>query len=365
MVDLKRIVIKLGSSVILKESGELNYECLKSLVREMAELQKMKQIIIVSSGAIGIGRTVLRIARPRNLSEKQALASVGQARLIQVYENLFSEYGIKVGQVLLTREDLQDRYRYLNARNTLFKLLDYGVIPVINENDTVAVEEIKFGDNDTLSALIASKMDADLLIILSDVEGVYRDEQRPELGIFKEISEKNIAEIPVSTAASAFGAGGIATKIEAAKIMIASGIPMVLARGDHPHILLTLVEEFRTRRITGTWFISGRKLSGRKRWIAFSAEIKGSIVVDNGAAQALRKNKSLLPSGIKEVDGDFVSGDVVKVLDSSGQEIARGLVYYSSDELRKIAGKQTCEIESILGYRDYDEVIHSDNLALL
>ncbi|PIU51795.1 glutamate 5-kinase [Candidatus Desantisbacteria bacterium CG07_land_8_20_14_0_80_39_15] len=367
MRHLKRIVIKIGSSVILKKSGELNRECLESLVIQIAEIHRDGEVIIVSSGAIGIGKTILRVNEPIDLSEKQALAAVGQARLMQIYESFFSKFGIRVGQVLLTREDLQGRKRYLNARNTLLKLLEHKVIPVINENDTVAVEEIKFGDNDTLSALIASKMDADLLIILSDVGGVYKNYEKRETGVIREVNVKTIKRISIATkSASAFGIGGITTKIEAAKIMMASGIPMVVAHGHQRSVIRELIKEFEREKETGTWFIPEKKISGKKRWIAFSAEVKGAIIVDVGAAKALKESrKSLLPSGVKKVEGDFESGDVAQVVNTSGQEIAKGLVYYSSDEIRKIAGKKTSEIASILGHKDYDEVIHRDNMVIL
>ena len=256
MQNLKRIVIKVGSSVILKETGELNYGCLKSLAAEIANIQKKREVIIVSSGAIGIGKTILGRNKPGNLSEKQALAAVGQAQLIHVYKNLFSKYNIQVGQILLTREDLNDRKRYMNARNTISRLLEHRIVPVINENDTVAVEEIKFGDNDTLSALIASKMDADLLIILSDVDGVYKKYEKREMGVIRKVNLKNVKGICTDTrAASAFGTGGITTKIEAAKIVMASGIPMVIAHGHHRGIIKRLVSEFEREKETGTWFI--------------------------------------------------------------------------------------------------------------
>lgn len=356
----KRIVVKIGSSVILQKSGEVNFECLESLAKEMAEIRKTREVMIVSSGAIGIGKTILGIRKIRDLAEKQALAAVGQARLIQIYENLFFKFGIKVGQVLLTREDFQYRHRYLKARTTLLRLLNYGVIPVINENDTIAVEEIKFGDNDTLSALVASKMDADLLIMLSNVEGIY-DKQGRIIHEIVDIGKISTKTIP----ASAFGVGGIETKKEAAEIMRASGIPMVIAKGDTPDIILQLVDKGEWDRKPGTWFIPYMKMRFRKRWIAFGAEIKGNIVIDDGAVKVLKEGgKSLLPSGIKEVGGSFKSGDVVCIKTLSGREIGRGMVNYSADEIRKIAGRKTGEVASILGQKGYDEVIHCDNLAI-
>ena len=363
--EFKRIVIKLGSSVVLEETGELNTECLKSLVTEMVEIHKTKEVIIVSSGAIGIGKTILGIKEPRDLAEKQMLASVGQAHLIQIYENLFSKFDVKVGQVLLTREDLQDRCRYLNARNTLLRLLEYKIIPVINENDAVVTEEIKFGDNDTLSALIASKMDADLLIILSDVEGIYKDSKKHDVGVINEVSDIiSIQSFVNSQEKSKFGVGGIGTKIEAAKIVMAIGITMVLTKGDQAGILGKITGELCGKKETGTWFVSERKMSSRKRWIAFNAEVKGSITIDDGAVKAIREGgKSLLPSGIKKVEGNFESGDVIQILDATGSEIARGIANYSAEEARKIAGRKTGEITTILGHKDYDEVVHRDNLV--
>lgn len=366
MQHLKRVVIKLGSSVILKESGELNRGCLESLVAEMAEIHNDREIIIVSSGAIGLGKTILKVSKPRDLSEKQALAAVGQAQLIQVYKDLFSKYNIHVGQVLLTREDLQDRQRYLNARNTILKLLEHRVMPVINENDTVAVEEIKFGDNDTLSALVASKMDADLLIMLSDVEGL-KDFKKGGNVIHEVMHLTDEIEALAQGDKSAFGVGGFSTKIEAAKITMKTGVVTVIAKGDEPGIILKLVRELeKEKKEVGTWFISDEKLSSKKLWIAFNAEVKGTIIVDDGAVKVLKESgKSLLPSGVKKVEGNFESGDVVSIADISGQEFARGLVYYSAEEARKIAGKKTGEIASILGRKDYDEVIHRDNLVIL
>jgi len=243
------------------------------------------------------------------------------------------------------------------------------VVPVINENDTVAVDEIKFGDNDTLSAIVASKMDADLLVILSDIEGVYRDPDKREKGVIREVVDDvaNIEESATgSSGKSRFGTGGITTKIEAAKIMMSSGVPMVVARGDHPHILARIITEFSGAKTTGTWFISSKKMASRKRWIAFNAEIKGSVTIDEGAAKALKEDgKSLLPSGIKDVQGSFEQGDAVSVKDSAGREIAKGVVNYAADEVKKIAGKKTADIEQALGRKDYDEVIHRDNLVIL
>lgn len=251
--DFKRIVIKIGSSIILNNNGSINNAVLRSLATDIYSLHKSKEIIIVSSGAIGIGKTILKVKKASDLSEKQALAAVGQAHLIQIYEKLFSKFGIKVGQVLLTREDLQDKKRYQNVRNTLLRLIKHGIIPIINENDTVATEEIKIGDNDNLSALVASKIDACLLIILSDIEGVYEDPSKRSRGIVKKVTniDKFLKDFKISLKKSAFGTGGIATKIQAARIMAKKKLPTVIAAGNKRGIISKILKE----KNAGTWFV--------------------------------------------------------------------------------------------------------------
>jgi len=251
--DFKRIVIKIGSSIILNDNGSMNNAVLRSLVADITSLHKNREIIIVSSGAIGIGKTILGVKKASDLTEKQALAAVGQAHLIRIYEKLFSKFGIKVGQVLLTQEDLQDKKRYQNVRNTLLRLIKHGIIPIINENDTVATEEIKIGDNDNLSALVASKIDACLLIILSDVEGVYKDASKRSNGIIKKVTNINkfLKDFKVTSKKSVFGTGGIVTKIQAAQIMAKKKLPTVIAAGKKRNIISKILKE----KNAGTWFI--------------------------------------------------------------------------------------------------------------
>lgn len=365
----KRIVIKIGTSTLTDQQGHLNLHQMKKLVEQVAILWKQeRQIIIVSSGAIGAGMGKLNLCnRPHSVREKQAAAAVGQTHLMRHYEELFGEFGITCAQILLTQEDMRERERYLNARNTIMTLLGHRVVPIINENDTVAVEEIRFGDNDTLGALVASKVEADLLVILSDVAGLYTGDPRKNknaelIHIVNEI-DADTERIALRSTGSQRGVGGMYTKIKAAKIATASGVMVVIADGIKPNILSNI---FQGEDI-GTKFLPRQeKISGRKKWIAFCNKSNGKIVVDDGAAKALLKmGKSLLPSGITQVEGKFVLGDMVTVVDKDGDEIARGLVSFTSEELAKIKGKKTSEIFEILGHKDYDEVIHRDNLVIL
>jgi glutamate 5-kinase len=341
---------------------------IRKIVGEIANLKKKNyEVIIVTSGAIGMGSSRLHLEKkPSSMREKQAIAAIGQNLLMSVYEKLFRKYGFIVAQVLLTAEDLRDRRRYLNARNTLFTLLNYKVIPIVNENDTVAVEEIQFGDNDTLSALIASKVEADLLIVLSDIKGLYtadprKDKKAKLIKVVEKITPR--MESVSGKAGTLRGTGGMWTKIQAAKVATGSGVTMIVANGNRDRVITSLMEG----EDVGTKFLPRKtKLSSRKRWIAFNLPLLGKIFVDEGAKRALvEKGKSLLPSGIVKVEGEFEIGDGVKILDSQEKEFGRGLVYYSSSEIERIAGKNTRDIEGILGHKDYDEVIHRDNLVVL
>jgi glutamate 5-kinase len=341
---------------------------IRKIVKEIAHLKKKNhQVIIVTSGAIGMGSSRLRLEeKSSSVPQKQAIAAIGQNLLMSVYEKLFRRQGSIVAQVLLTAEDLRDRKRYLNARNTLFTLLNYKVIPIVNENDTVAVEEIQFGDNDTLSALIASKVEADLLIILSDIKGLYtadprKDKKAELIKMVKEITPR--MESIAGKAGTLRGTGGMHTKIQAAKVATGSGATMIVADGNRERVLTSIMEG----KEVGTKFLPRkRRLSGRKRWIAFNLRPCGKIFVDEGAKKALiEKGKSLLPSGIRKVEGEFKMGDGVKITDARGKEFGRGLVHYSSSEIERIAGKKTKDIQAILGYKDYDEVIHRDYLVIL
>ncbi len=363
----KRIVVKVGTSTLTHPNGKLNFNRIDRLVREMADLHNQEyEVILVSSGAIGTGANRMGLKSvPRTMPEKQALAAIGQGALLHMYEKFFAEYNKTVAQVLLTREDLDERTRYLNATNTLLAILNYDVIPIINENDTVVVEEIRFGDNDTLSSMVAGIVDADLLIILSDVDGLYDKDPRLHKGaclqseIF-EITEEQ--EANSTTRGIAFSSGGMFTKLRAARICMAAGIPMVIANSKEENVLSRIM----TGEKLGTVFVPRQeKMHAREKWIAFGTVLHGSITVDEGARTALiKKGKSLLPSGIKRVDGDFARGEVVAVLDPDGNEIGRGLANYDAADARAIAGKKSSEIDKILGEKDYDEVIHRNNLWL-
>ena len=361
------IVVKVGTSTLTHSTGKLDLRQMEKLVRDLADLANQgKKPVLVSSGAVGAGLGRLGFTkRPRTLREKQAIAAVGQGILLQMYEKLFAEYGRVVAQVLLTRNDFSDRRRYLNVSHTFSQLLEYDVIPIINENDTTAVEELKFGDNDSLAALVAGALDADLLIILSDIDGLYSDNpklnpQAERIGIVKEITPE--IEALAGGAGSTLGTGGMSAKIQAAKICTNSGIPMVIANGSEEGVLHRIVDGHEV----GTTFLpQENKLRGKKKWIAYGSAIQGKVVIDRGAAKALlSEGKSLLPIGIIQVSGNYDAGAVVSVFDPDGQELARGITNYSAAELDLIKGKKSGEIEDILGQKDYDEAIHRDNMAL-
>ena len=362
----RRVVVKIGTSTLTYSNGQLNLQRIERLVRELADLHNRgMEVLLVSSGAIGVGATRMGYKKiPRTMPEKQALAAIGQGALVQLYEKLFSEYNKTVAQVLLTRGDLDERLRYLNATNALLAILDLGVIPIINENDTVVVEEIKFGDNDTLSALVASIVDADLLIILSDVDGLYDSDPRvnKDARLQAEVDEITpMMEENSKNRGSSFSSGGMLTKLKAARICMAAGMPMVIANGDNENVIRQIMDG----KEIGTLFIPREeKMQARKKWIAFGTLPQGQVLVDAGAEVALlQRGKSLLPSGVIAVEGDFDRGTVVAVANvDDKREIARGMVNYSSEEIRQIAGKKSSEIEKILQGKDYDEVIHRNNL---
>ncbi|MFZ5641287.1 MAG: glutamate 5-kinase [Bacillota bacterium] len=363
---VNRIVVKVGSSTLSHATGKLNLNRMEQLVRELADLRNQgKEVVLVSSGAQAAGIGKLGLARkPRTIPEKQATAAVGQGILMHMYEKLFAEYGVVVAQVLLTREDMSDRKRFLNARNALNALLDYEAIPVINENDTIAVDEIKLGDNDTLSALVACLIDADLLLILSDIDGLYsgNPQENPDAALINEVEEITPEiESLAGGAGSGLGTGGMATKLLAGRIAINSGFPMVIANGRKAGVIRRVV----AGEPMGTLFLPREnRLQIKKKWIAFGSSVQGRIIVDGGAGRALLEHgKSLLPSGVVDVEGCFGIGNTVSVVCGSG-EIARGIVNYPSEEIIRIKGKKTSEIKKILGYKDYDEIIHRDNLVV-
>ncbi|HEV8341473.1 MAG TPA: glutamate 5-kinase [Candidatus Binatia bacterium] len=365
---VRRVVVKIGSQILSSENG-IEEARVKRLAQEVANLHDQgKEMILVSSGAVAAGMSRLGLKqRPRTIPEKQALAAVGQIKLMALYEKYFFHCNKSVAQVLLTHEDLADRRRYLNAKHTLQTLLESAIIPIVNENDTVAVEEMKFGDNDHLSSLVATLLAADLLIILSDVDGIYdRDPRVHEdaelIPLILDI--KKIKEGLSGESRSFFGTGGIWTKVGAAEKAAAAGIPTIVANGLENGILSRLLD---AKEETGTLVIpEENRLATRKHWIAYNLKPAGEILVDQGAYEAVvRRGKSLLPSGLKEVHGSFGVGECVRCLDVQRREFARGLVNYSAQELNQIKGLHTSEIEKVLGYKAYDEIIHRDDLVLL
>jgi glutamate 5-kinase len=361
---LKRITIKIGTKVLTDKQNRIDRVVIKSLADQIAGLMDQKiEVVIVSSGAIGAGLGLLSLQKKgKSLSELQAIASVGQNHLMDIYNEYFNKRGYMAGQILLTQEDFNDRRRFLNIRYTLNTLLKYKAIPVINENDSVSTEEIKCGDNDRLSSLVADLADSDMLVMLTDVEGLYdRD-----LKLIRRI--QGIAESIGSLRGFCRGkgcdesTGGMMTKLEAARNASKAGIECVIAHGRRKNVIMDIV----SGKEIGTRFEASRMtMKARKRWIAFSIKSKGAVKVDKGAENALvGGNKSLLPGGVTGVQGKFSGGDVVDVLTHDGRVIARGMTNYSSEEIEKIKGQKTGRIEGILGHKDYDEVIHRDNLVI-
>lgn len=365
----KRIVVKVGTSTITYANGKRNFSQIDRLARELSDLQNQgKEMILVSSGAVAVGVDRLGLsAKPSTIPGKQACAAVGQGVLMHTYEKLFADYGQIVAQVLITRTEAIDRHRYTNCRNTFMTLLQQGVIPIVNENDVVALDELKIGDNDNMSALVAGIVDADLVIILSDIDGLYtaNPATHPEATLVHTVQEIT-PEIEASAGGvgSSRGTGGMATKIQAAKAATNSGIQLVIASGTEKNAIPRILQG----EEIGTLFVSREnRLQFRKRWLAFGAKIQGSIVVDDGCAKAIRKagGCSILPAGIYQVVGDFLSGSTISVIDKEGHELARGLVHYTAAELEKIKGCKSSDIEGILGHKNYDEVIHRDDLVIL
>lgn len=365
---VRRCVVKVGSGVLSRGTLSLQREAIEVLAKQIAAVKTQGiQTLLVSSGAVMAGMERLaRTERLRNIPLKQAAAAIGQSALMATYEEAFAPHGIKVAQVLITQEDIRDRVRYLNARNTLFTLLSLEVLPIVNENDTVAVEEIKFGDNDILSALVASLVDADLLVMLTDQEGLYTADPRtePEARLVPVVSSPFPSDAfwagPTRTAV---GIGGMASKVEAARVATASHVPAIVANGFTADILVRLL----TGESLGTLFLPRAvRMGGRKRWLAFAARPQGGVRVDAGAKRALiHQGRSLLPSGVQGTVKQFRVGDVVSILGAEGEEFARGLVNYSAEEVERIKGRRSTEIEGVLGYKHSDEVIHRDNLVLL
>jgi glutamate 5-kinase len=364
----RRVVVKIGSQILSSATG-IEEARLEALVSDLAALHDQgKEIVVVSSGAVAAGMARLgRRERPQSIPEKQALAAVGQIKLMALYERAFAKFGKNVAQVLLTHEDLANRQRYLNAKHTFQMLLASSIISIVNENDTVAVEEMKFGDNDHLSALVATLLEADLLVILSDVAGVYDRDPRsnPDAVLVPLIQDtKDIRSKVIGSSRSVFGTGGMATKIAAAEEAAVAGIPTVITSGLLPD---SIPRVFDPKEEVGTIILpESNRLTNRKHWIAFNLKPAGEIVVDSGAHEALvQKKTSLLPSGVREVRGSFGVGECVRCLDLDGREFARGLINYSAMELNQIKGLHTSRIEHALGYKPFDEIIHRDDLVLL
>ncbi|HPF99573.1 MAG TPA: glutamate 5-kinase [Kiritimatiellia bacterium] len=367
----RRIVVKIGSRVLVQKTGRPDLTRIKSLVKDLAKLRKAgREIVVVSSGAIGCGVDALKLkTRPTSLPELQMAAAVGQTRLMSFYDKFFSAEKCRVGQVLLTHGDLSDRRRHLNARNTMMALLRNGIVPIVNENDVVAVDEIKFGDNDKLAALVALLIEADLLVLLTTVDGFQAPAGKG--GRMRRVASlKNVTDEELQHAqgkGSHLSTGGMASKLQAANMVARVSAPVVIADGRKAGILSRVLRG----EDTGTMIMADAAsaqtmLAGRKRWIAFFQRAQGAIIVDDGARAAIEtKGKSLLPIGIRNVEGSFAAGTVVNVRTVGGVLFACGVVDYSSDQIRKIMGHRTDELAGILGFKDYDEVIHRDNMVVL
>jgi glutamate 5-kinase len=366
--EAEKIVIKLGSSIVTNDGDGLDEKCLSSLIKQISILNSQnKKVILVSSGAIAAGLRKLGVKkRPKVLSELQSAAAVGQMDLVRVYEELFSDNNLISAQILLTHSDLSDRKRYLNARSTIFNLIKNNVIPVINENDTVASEEIRFGDNDSLAAMVANLIEADLLVLLTDQDGLFssdpRDNNNAKLIRHGYVDDKNLDDLASGTK-STIGTGGMATKILAARRAALSGAHTIIASGKRNNILVDLSND----EGIGTFLQSREiKLVARKKWLADNLKSNGKIYIDQGAEKALiHKGKSLLAAGVTKVIGTFDRGEVIQCVNESGHEILKGLVNYNSEEVKKIIGVSSDKIESILGYVNESSLIHRDNMIII
>ncbi len=366
--NVKRVVVKIGSSLLTKGGQGLDKEAIAAWVKQMSGLRAQSiDVVLVSSGAVAEGMSRLDLkTRPKTLHELQATAAVGQMGLVRVFDDNFQRHGLQAAQVLLTHDDLSNRQRYLNARSTLLTLLNFGVVPVINENDTVATEEIRFGDNDTLAALVANLVEADLLIILTDQQGLYTGDPSlyPDATLISEISVNDERlEKMAGDSRSGLGRGGMSTKVRAARLASRSGAATVVAAGAVADVLITII----SGEQLGTYFLPDiAPLVARKRWLAGQLQVKGCITLDAGAVNVLKhEGKSLLAVGIKAVSGQFERGELVSCVDENGLEIARGLVNYGNADAQLIAGKSSSLFENILGYADESEMIHRDNIVLI
>ncbi|MCD7779594.1 MAG: glutamate 5-kinase [Candidatus Gastranaerophilales bacterium] len=373
--DAKRIVFKFGTNVLRNENREISLSRIYSFIEEISKLHRQgKEIIIVTSGAVGLGAKRLDVNSSESLSIKQACAAVGQCQLMSIYEDGFNKYSVNTAQILLTEDDFTNRVKYLSLNNVLNTLLELKVIPVINQNDTVSTSELEgtdnpvygvsFSDNDKLSALVASKLDADLLVILSDIDGLYDDNPKENANahLISEVKELTEEIERYAQSASKGGRGGMRTKLQAAKVVTHSGGYVIIANGKSPQIITRLFSEEKT----GTVFYPVEQLSQKRRWIAYATNITGQIIVNLGAKKAVvEENKSLLPIGVLKINGCFDCGDVVSILDENKNEFARGIANYNSIDCSKIAGKHSDNIYEILGHKNYDAIITKDNIALL
>ncbi len=367
LASSKRLVVKIGSSILVDEAkGLIRRDWLEALSDDVARLHKRGcEIVLVSSGAIRLGRTYLKLASGMlRLEESQAAAATGQIQLAHAYQEALARHGITVAQVLLTLDDSEERRRYLNARQTMATLLGLEAVPVINENDTVATDEIRFGDNDRLGARVAEMISADTLVLLSDIDGLYTANPRSDASAthIAEIREITSAiEGMAGAAASEFSNGGMVTKLMAGRIAMAAGCRMAIADGRKVGALGALIDS----KARCSWFLpEASPLSARKKWIRGSLKSSGALVVDDGAVRALSSGKSLLPAGVTDIQGEFKRGDVVDVRDRSGRILARGLVAYAAEDARRIAGRKSAEIETLLGFRGRDEMVHRDDLVV-
>lgn len=373
-INAERIVIKLGTNTLRNDNGEVSLPRIYSYIEDIAHLIKTgKEVILVTSGAVGLGRKKINVEKSDDVVIKQACAAIGQCKLMSLYEDGFGTYNVTTAQVLLTEDDFSQRKRYLNLRNTLNKLLELKVLPIINQNDTVSTVELDeiyqdmqvcFSDNDKLSALVASEMDADLLVILSDVDGLFdsNPKDNPNANIIPEVKEVTDEILKLGKEASENGRGGFRSKLEAAKQVNRFGGKVLIANGKYPSVIKDIFEA----KEIGTAFLPNENgLSEKKRWIGYATNVIGKITVNAGAKKAILSNSSLLPIGIINVVNEFKKGEVVSIIDEYGQEIARGMVNYNSEDCRKIIGYHSDDILKILGYKNYDAVVTRDNITIL
>lgn len=374
LINAKRIVFKFGTNVLRNDDKEISLSRIYTFIEDISKLKKSgKEVIIVTSGAVGLGAKRLNVDSNESMSVKQACAAVGQSRLMCIYEDGFDKYGYTTAQILLTEEDFTQRIKYLSLHDTLNTLISLGAIPVINQNDTVSTEElalykdvfnVSFSDNDKLSALVASELDADLLVVLSDIDGLFDDNPKEnpnakKIDVVKEVTEEFES---FAQNASKGGRGGMKTKLEAMKVITRSGGTGLIANGKEPHIIKRIFE----KEEVGTIFLPTENLPNKKRWIAYATNIQARLTVNDGAKKALsEKFTSLLPIGVLKIEGDCQKGDIVSILDADGNEFARGMINYNYSDCEKIIGEHSDNILDILGYKNYDAIITRDNIALL